>query len=828
MREERASYDAAARPYRLPTDIFIGRTRELRSLQKAIDTAPARLVTVVGPAGVGKTRLVLEAIREMDGQLPGGAAFVRLAAIDRVERIIPEIARALGLLDHAEKLDQLVRAHLGGSASMLVLDCFEHLIPEANDLLAGLLHDCPPLHIVLTSRRSLGIPEERCFELYPLPLTTDPATGDTSQSDAVELFITRARRARSWFTLQDGDIEIIHQLCARYDGLPLAIELMASWMTVLTPQDLLAWEPEQLEFRTPVEDPRHQSLLDAIAWSYGLLPPAAQELLIRLSVFTGGFSRDLVEQIARGRVAGAGYPFADGYDAPWPFEAHGSGLSIVQPQDQSIAREIAPLDADPIRTLATLIDHRLVYQTGEIDGAPRFDMLESIREFGQRHLEVAGRLEHMRHAHAATMVAFCEAACEGFWHKEYRFWGRERIDADLQNVRAAIAWSEDHGEAGAELSARLTGPLWNYWQTRGLITEGRNHLQRALFLPGVKPWILGKESPGLAFLCWIQGDDDGCEQVIRMGMDATAETGAPSSRGMLYLVMALLEFRKGLHNAFTMMDYAEEAERLFAMAGDRNGQGACYLIFGQACRLTGDTARALELFETAQAMHTESGYEWGLAAGCYFAAEATRDLADIDPTRLPEAMTLLREALARFWAMGDFWGTGGAMSGLACALADQGADAQAAIYFGAASVLMERVSGSLLPSELMTHNEKEEDLRARMPADTWREAFALGTSNPELIVQQALANADRAGNGAVTPPRLTRTQLAVVRDLAQGYDIPRIAQRRGRSSSATYELVDRILAKLELSSPDEIAPYAVKHGLVDPPHERSGFIPPGK
>jgi len=172
------------------------------------------------------------------------------------------------------------------------------------------------------------------------------------------------------------------------------------------------------------------------------------------------------------------------------------------------------------------------------------------------------------------------------------------------------------------LSARLAGPLWNYWQTRGLITEGRRALDRALSRLGVEQWIVAKESPGLAFLCWIQGDDERCEQIIRLGMDATAGTGGPSSRGMLYLVMALLEFRKGLENAFTMMEYAEEAERLFEIGGDRNGIGACNLIFGQACRLTGDTAQALELFESARAMHLESGYEWGVAAGCYFAAEA--------------------------------------------------------------------------------------------------------------------------------------------------------------------------------------------------------------
>jgi hypothetical protein len=257
--------------------------------------------------------------------------------------------------------------------------------------------------------------------------------------------------------------------------------------------------------------------------------------------------------------------------------------------------------------------------------------------------------------------------------------------------------------------------------------------------------------------------------------------------------------------------------------------GACYLIYGQVCRLTGDTTQALELFQRGFEMHERIGYEWGAAAGRYFAAEVYRDLAEADPSQVSAAVTLLHDSLQRFWNLGDFWGAGGAMSGLACILAMQGVDLQAATYFGAAQVLMGRVGGSLLPSELMTHHETETELQARMLPAVWREAFALGQENADKIVEQALADAAALPNrasGARSVPRLTRTQLSIVQDLVQGYDIPRIAERRGRSLSATYELVDRILVKLELTERDEIAPFAVKSGLVAAPQARPGFIPP--
>ncbi|MCA9860003.1 MAG: hypothetical protein KC438_09785, partial [Thermomicrobiales bacterium] len=188
------------------------------------------------------------------------------------------------------------------------------------------------------------------------------------------------------------------------------------------------------------------------------------------------------------------------------------------------------------------------------------------------------------------------------------------------------------------------------------------------------------------------------------------------------------------------------------------------------------------------------------------------------------------DALQQFWELGDFWGAGGAMSGLACIAAMQGADQQAATYFGAAGVLMDRVGGSLLPSELMTHHDTEAELRARMPDAVWRQAYATGASEPENVVEAVLTGT--AGPMAApqantrNTPRLTRRQLTIVQDLVQGYDIPTIAHRRGRSVSATYELVDRILERTGLQHWEEIAPFALEYELVAPPPPRIGFIPP--
>jgi non-specific serine/threonine protein kinase len=827
-REERAFYNAASDPHVFPTDSFIGRDKELSALRESIDSTPSRITGIVGPAGVGKTRLAMEALRTVDERYPGGAVIVRLAAIERVSDIIPEIARALGMIDQAEKLDELVREALAEEPAVLLLDNFEHLTPAADEIVAGLRDDCPGLRIVLTTRRPSTLPGVRRFELAPLATATGKSAEAALRSDAVRLFIDRAGKARRrGFNLWKGDAEIINALCARYDGLPLAIELMASWVTTETPRDLLNWKPEQLAYRTPVDDPRHQSLFDAIAWSFEHLSPDEQQLLLRLSIFSGGFSSDLVEKMVRGREAGAGYPYCDGYNIRWFFDLEGLGNPTEQPQDPDFALALAPIATGRSRPLATLIDHRLVYQSGEIDGVPRFDVFEAVREFGLYHLAKNGQLEAVRHAHAATMVAFAEAACEGFWREVYRLFSRERVDAELQNIRSAQLWASSHGDAAAEIGLRMTGPLWNYWQTRGLITEGRAYIDDWIFRPTQKEWSRITNLPGLAFLCWIQGDDDRCQEVVDAALAEPSVHRFFSSEAMVYLVKALLEFRRGLENVVTMMEYVENADRLFSRGDDDNGKGACYLIYGQVFRLTGDTKQALQFFDDARDLLSETGYEWGVATSRYFAGEVTRDLAETDPSFIPKAVALLNEALDLFWTQGDFWGAGGAMSGLACVLTMQGVDTQAAEYFGAAQVLMGRVGGSLLPSELMTHQETEAELQARMAPAEWQRAFALGQEAPDRIVERALADAAHATppGSVAPPPKLTRIQTSIVQDLVQGYDVTRIAQRRGRSLSATYEAVDRILVKLGLTEREAIAPYAVKTGLVKAPNARPGFNP---
>jgi predicted ATPase len=805
-----------------PMDAFVGRQQDLRRLRRLVQRDTASPITVTGPAGVGKTRLALELAREAGAWFDGNLVIVRLAAVRDVAEIVPEIARALGIVDQAEQLELRVRDELTWQPHLLMLDNLEHLLPGAVAVIEWLQAECPGVRIVATSRRPLGIPAERAVEVLPFTTRIDLIDDAALEQDAVQLFIHRAAARAQRFRIRPGDAARISELCQRFDGLPLAIELLAGWADVLTPADMLQRGIRQLDRRASGDDPRHQSLLDAIAWSYDLLEVEEQALFRRLSIFLGGFGRDLVEKMVRGRESGAGYPWADGYDivTKWYMgDVHGNSYKLNLSQNPDVALPLHPLDIEPVRGLATLLDHKLVTPGEEIDGVLCFGMLETIRDFGLMELERLDELDSVRHAHAATILAFGEASAAFVWSKSDRAWGRLRIDAALPNLRQALGWAAALGDDGAEILSRLSSYLWNYWQTRGLVTEGRQWMEMAFANPATPDWVRATELAGLGFLRWMQNDVPGAEASIYDAIEAAKRTGIQTSLGFSNMVLALIEYRREPIDVVKMLKFVDEAEHWSSLTGDVRGLGACNLIYGVVARLTGDHQQALKLFDAAREQMVESGYEWGIATARYFKAETVRELAETDKESIPEAIALLHESLCLYWEQGDFWGASGSMSGLACMLTHLDDRVQAATYFGAADRLMQRVGASLLPADLMTHDETAIALRARMESDLYDAAFQRGAGNPEEAVEQAIDTFDPASSGGRSPEsiRLTNAQMAVVKELALGFDIVTVSKRRKREYTSTMEMAARICDRLGLDHWEEIGPFAIRNGLVPPP-----------
>lgn len=420
----------------LPPTAILGRERELADLRRRRGDG-ARLITLTGPGGAGKTRLALEAAHELAPGFADGAVFVDLAPVTDPALVISALAEALGLRESGdEPLTEQVRAWLTPKRLLIVLDNFEHVVGAAGEV-AALLASAPGLMVLATSRAPLQVRAEQTVEVGPLALPDTNTTAAIVASPAVALFLDRARAAGASLALSEGNARVIGDIVRRLDGLPLAIELAAARATLLPPEALLARLERCLPLLTggAMDLPaRQRTLRDTIAWSFDLLSPAEQTLLRRLAVFTGGTSFDAVEAVAM--------PIAnlDLYD----------GLAVLM--RQSLLRQV--------RT------------TGE----PRFRMFETIREFAQEQLDASPDGAAVWQRHAAYFLALAEEA-EPVAHGMPDPAWITRLEPDHDNLRTALSQTLNRDPT---LALRLSGALAWFWEVRGYLSEGRTWLERAL------------------------------------------------------------------------------------------------------------------------------------------------------------------------------------------------------------------------------------------------------------------------------------------------------------------------------------------------------------
>ncbi|HEX5501071.1 MAG TPA: tetratricopeptide repeat protein [Thermomicrobiales bacterium] len=443
-RRRRPAAPAVPTPHNLPhaPTAFVGRVRDRRQLAALLRRE--RLVTLVGPGGIGKTRLALQVAGEALAGFPGGVWFVDLAPLTDPALVPQTIAAALGLREGAgaapvARLAARLREPGDDQPALLILDNLEHLLPAA-PVAAALLAAAPNLTVLATSRAALRLAGERVVAVPPLPppelgLALPPAT--LARNAAVRLFVARARLADPAFRLTASNAEAVAAICARLEGLPLALELAAARANALPPAALLARLTGRLRLlagRAPDLPPRHRTLRATIGWSEALLDDAGRRLFRRLGVFAGGAALDALEALC-----------GDG-------EADAAG---------------EPLDA-----VAALLDQSLLRRVDEADAEPRYAMLETIREYALERLAASGEEEATRRRHAAYFLALAEraAAAPDTW--------RARLDAEHDNLRAALDWLLRRA-ADPAAGLRLAGALAPFWEARGHLREGRAWLEGA-------------------------------------------------------------------------------------------------------------------------------------------------------------------------------------------------------------------------------------------------------------------------------------------------------------------------------------------------------------
>ncbi|MGD2079237.1 MAG: LuxR C-terminal-related transcriptional regulator, partial [Chloroflexota bacterium] len=684
----------AASEVRLPAQLtsFVGRQRELAEVKELLKKA--RLVTLTGPGGTGKTRLSLQVAAAVAGHYAHGVTFIGLASTVDPMQVPGTIAHELGLTEQpGQPLPAMLGRYFEAKNALLVLDNYEHVL-EAAPLVSHLLAAAPRLTVLATSREVLRLSGEYEYPVPPL-VVPDPdqaaSLADLPQYESVELFLQRAQAAKRDFTLTAENASAVARICARLDGLPLAIELAAARLRLFAPEQLLARLDSRLAVLKggPRDLPaRQRTLRDTIDWSYQLLDEDEKRLFWRLGVFIGGRTIAAIEAIC------------------------GPGLAI-----------------DPLDGLESLLHKSLIYQEDGPGGEPRFIMLETIHEFAHERLAENGEEQVIRDRHLAYFLGWVEEVSPGYYyHDQQRL--LEQTEAEKSNLLAAFEWGLESGQI--EAVARLVSALHYFWYYYDSPVQGFRWFERALLeIDAVPRAYRPRLLLGAGRLAWLNGDLVKSRRFHERALTIARELEDKDNEAWAQMFVAGNIDEKELFEE--RWRRGEEGLAIFRSLGNKPGMAQALNIQGELARTAGNNELARQKYEQSLAISRETG-------------EAIRqnmllgNLAMItyNEEEYGQARDLAALMLEQFLVSGTRQGTISAFWALAGPLCMLGQPVKAARLLGASAALFDEMGAADHPTDYEQVAKYTAEARAQLGESAFEAAWKEGQT---MTLEEAVAYA---------------------------------------------------------------------------------------
>jgi predicted ATPase/DNA-binding CsgD family transcriptional regulator len=818
--------DSLAHNLPLQVNRFIGREREMTAVSDLLMTT--RLLTLTGAGGSGKTRLALQFATGLQEEFEQGVWWVELAALSDPLLVPQAVASVVGVPERVGRTvtEALVEA-LRPKHLLLVLDNCEHLLGACVQLVETLLHTCPHAHILVTSREALTMTGETTWLVLPLRVPDTyqlPPIDELLTYEAVHLFVERARSVLPSFTLTPENASAVVQVCRRLDGMPLAIELAAARIRALSVEQIVARLDDAYRLLTGGSRsalPRQQTLRAAMDWSYDLLSAQEQVCFRRLSVFAGSFSLEAAEALCAGE----------------PGEPH-----------------------NVLDILSSLIDKSLVLVERR-SGEARYQLLQTIRQYGQDKLQEFAEAEQARRTHRDWYARLAkQAEAETQEAQQERVF--DRLEAEHENLRAALGWSLEQQEA--ETAAQIGAAIWRFWLLRGHMSEGRSYLERALAGLSGKDAVRAKALNVAAILASLQDDYTRARTLAEESLALGRELDERKQTGYALYILGRLARIEGNYGA--AVTFFEESLSLVRELGRQDDMalvlsdlGLTVLNLGEDVRATalceeslaisrtlgdpraiaswlanlgtivlarGDDQRAKELCDESLAIRRTLGYKGGCAHTLAILGRIALAQGNHE-----QALACFNESLTLRQETGEQEGIAAALEGLAAVTEMQGQSIRAAQLYGFAASLRSRLGAPLTLIDRPAYEQTMAVLRAQLDESTflkvWRAGQAMSLEEALVEVAQVKARAHLpptlAPAPVETPPTspaqgnpfgLTARELEVLRLVTQGLTTIQIAHQLLISPRTADAHLRSIYSKLAVTSRAAATRSAIEHQLI--------------